>query len=150
MKLDASDTAIIALLREDGRMPFRQMAEALGLNEATIRNRVRRLEQSSIIRIVARVDLKASGYPVTGLIGVKIRGRSVDEVSEELLSISEIISILAVIGRNDLEIQVIAKSVEALNDLIYEKIATIQGIAGLETSLATNVVKYEQPWGRFQ
>lgn len=126
------------------------MAERLGINEATIRSRLRKLENSGVMRVVARVDLGASGYPFTAVVGVKIRGRTVDEVAADLLEIPEIISILVVIGRNDLEIQVIARSMDALNDLVTNTIASIDGIAGLETALAMKVVKYVQPWGSFE
>ncbi len=131
-------------------MAFREMAQRLRLSEATIRTRLRRLESSGIMRVVARVDQKASGYPLTALIGLKIRGRTIEDVSDELLKIPEIISILVVIGRYDLEIQVIAKSMDMLNDLITGKIAAIEGVTGLETSLAMQIVKYFQPWGSFE
>lgn len=131
-------------------MPFREMAQRLDLNEATIRTRLRRLEADGVMRVVARVDLKASGFPLNALIGVKIRGRTIDEVTADLQQIPEIISILVVIGRNDLELQVIARSMEMLNDLIDNKIAAIEGIAALDTSLAMKIIKYVQPWGSFE
>lgn len=131
-------------------MAFREMAQRLGLSEATIRTRLRRLESSGIMRVVARVDLQASGYPFTALVGLKIRGRTIEQVSADLLEIPEIISILVVIGRNDLEIQIIGRSMEMLNELITGKIAGIEGITAMETSLAMQVVKYFQPWGSFE
>ena len=131
-------------------MAFREMAQRLNLSEATIRTRIRKMEASGIMRVVARVDLRASGYPFTALVGLKIRGKTIEQVSAELLNIPEIISILVVIGRNDLEIQVIARSMEALNELITNKIASIEGITALETSLAMQIAKYFQPWGSFE
>lgn len=149
-QLDESDEAILALLREDGRMPFREMAQRLDLNEATIRTRLRRLESSGVMRVVARVDLHASGYPFTALVGLKIKGRSTDDVAGELQTIPEIISILVVIGRNDLEIQVTARTLEMLDDLLTNKIAAIDGVVAMETALASRIAKYVQPWGSFE
>lgn len=131
-------------------MPFREMAQRLDLNEATIRSRLRRLEASGIMRVVARVDLQASGYPFTGLVGLKIKGRPIDEVAADLEKIPEIISILVVIGRNDLEIQIIARDIEMLDSLITERIATIDGIVAVESALASRIAKYVQPWGSFE
>ena len=147
--LDEHDEAIIALLRDDGRMPVRELAAKLGLNEATVRSRIRRLEQSGAMRVVARVDLASVGYPFTALVGLKIGGRSVADVSADLLEIPEIISILSVIGRNDLEIQVIAESMEGLSRSLTEQIPAIAGIVAVESALALKVYKYVQPWGRF-
>ena len=51
--LDDTDQAIIALLREDGRMPYRAIARQLDIAENTVRGRVRRMEESDTLRLVA-------------------------------------------------------------------------------------------------
>lgn len=147
--LDDHDEAILALLREDGRMAVRTIAERVGLNEATVRTRIRRLEQAGIMRVVARVDLGAAGFPFSSVVGLRIKGRSIDEVGAELLAIGEIISVLSVIGRNDLEIQIISRSMEELNSLLTERIPAIPGVISIESALALKIHKYVQPWGRF-
>ena len=147
---DESDEAIIAVLREDGRIPVRELAQRVGLNEATVRARIRKLEKSGTMRVVAKLDLRAIGYPFTALVGLRIRGRTIDEVGQELVKIPEVISVLSVIGRNDLEIQVIARDMAMLDTLLTETIPAIDGVAGLESGLAMHIHKYVQPWGRFE
>lgn len=148
-QIDEHDEAIIAILREDGRIPTRELAQKVGLNEATVRARIRRLEQSGTMRVVAKIDIGATGHPFTALVGLKIRGRTIAEVADDLLKIPQVISVLSVIGRNDLEIQVIAKTMEMLDELLSETVPGIPGVVGLESALAMRVVKYVQPWGRF-
>lgn len=131
-------------------MPFREIAQRLDLNEVTIRTRIRRLEQSGVMRVIARVDLTALGYPFTALLGLKIRGRTIDEVCAQMVDWPEILSILVVIGRSDLEVQVKASSMEALQELIHERIAGIDGVVGIESALAMRINKYVQPWGQFR
>ena len=149
-QLDEHDEAIIAVLREDGRMSIRELAQRVGLTEATVRARIRRLEKSGSMRIVAKLDLGAMGYPFIALVGLKIRGRTIDEVGQDLQQVPEVISVLSVIGRNDLEIQVIAKDMALLNTLLTDTIPRIEGIVGVESALAMNIVKYVHPWGRFE
>lgn len=149
-QLDEHDEAIIAELRDDGRVPIRELAQRVGLTEATVRARIRRLEESDSMRIVAKLDLGSMGYPFTGLLGLKIRGRTIDEVANDLVDIPGVISVLSVIGRNDLEIQVIARDMAALNVLVTQTIPQIDGVIGVEAALAMNIVKYVQPWGRFE
>ena len=149
-QLDEQDEAIIAVLREDGRIAIRELAQRVGLTEATVRARIRKLETADSIRIVAKRDLGAMGYPFIALLGIKIRGRTIDEVGQDLLVIPEVISVLSVIGRNDLEVQVIARDLATLNALLTETIPQIEGIIGVESALAMNIVKYDQPWGRFE
>lgn len=149
MRLDEHDEAIIALLRVDGRMAVRDLAHEVGLNEATVRARIRRLEQSQTMRVVARLDLPSIGYPFTALVGVRIRGRSLEDISADLLKLEQVLSVLSVIGRNDLEIQVIGKTMDDLNQQLTEVIPAIDGVVSLESALAMKVYKYIQPWGRF-
>ena len=149
-QLDEHDEAIIAVLREDGRMSIRELAQRVGLTEATVRARIRRLEKSGSMRIVAKLDLGAMGYPFIALVGLKIRGRTIDEVGQDLQQVPEVISVLSVIGRNDLEIQVIAKDMTLLYTLLTDTIPRIEGIVGVESALAMNIVKYVHPWGRFE
>ena len=149
-QLDEHDEAIIAVMREDGRIAVRDLAQRVGLNEATVRARIRRLEKSDSMRVVAKLDLGAMGYPHVALVGLKIRGRTIDEVGQELLLVPEVISILSVIGRNDLEIKVIARDMAMLDALLSDTIASIDGIVGMESALAMRIHKYDQPWGRFE
>ena len=68
--LDTTDQAIIALLRKDGRMPYRAIARELNIAENTVRARVRRMEESDTMRVVAVTDIEAAGYGMLLAIGV--------------------------------------------------------------------------------
>lgn len=130
-------------------MAIRDLAARVDLNEATVRARIRRLEQSQTMRVVARLDLGSVGYPFTALVGLKIKGRSPDDVCADLFAIPQVISVLSVIGRNDLEIQVIGRSMDDLHHHLAEVIPAIEGVVSLESALAMKIHKYVQPWGRF-
>ena len=60
--LDATDQSIINLLRKDGRMPYRAIARELDIAENTVRARVRRMEETGTMRVVAVTDIEAAGY----------------------------------------------------------------------------------------
>ncbi|MDP4916431.1 MAG: AsnC family transcriptional regulator, partial [Haliea sp.] len=82
--LDETDHGIIDLLRADGRLPYRSIARELGLTEATVRARVRRLEESRTMRVVAVTDIEAAGFGMLLAIGVQVENRSPEEVAREL------------------------------------------------------------------
>lgn len=146
---DGYDEAIIALLREDGRMNIRTLAEKVGLNEATVRTRIRRLESSGMMRVVARIDQGAAGFPLTCLAGLRIKGRSIHQVTDDLGTIKEIISIVSVIGRNDIEVNIIARNNDELHDILTRRIPAIEGIISVESAMVIKLHKYVQTWGRF-
>ena len=84
IELDQTDEAIIALLRADGRMPYRAIARETGLTENTVRARVRRLEESNTMRVVAVTDIEAAGYGMLLAIGVQVENRSPEAVARDL------------------------------------------------------------------
>lgn len=48
--LDATDQAILALLREDARLSFRELSRRVGVSTPTIAAKVRRLEALGVIK----------------------------------------------------------------------------------------------------
>lgn len=149
IELDDTDHRIIALLRADGRLPYRSIARELGLTEATVRARVRRLEESRTMRVVAVTDIEAAGYGMLLAIGVQVENRSPEDVARELATIPEVFSVNVVVGAQDLEILMVAEDQAALHRLLQQRIATMAGVRRLTPSLAVNVLKNQPDWVPF-
>jgi Lrp/AsnC family transcriptional regulator for asnA, asnC and gidA len=149
IELDEVDQRIIELLREDGRMPFRTLAREVGLTETTARARVRRLEESNTMKVVAVTDFEAVGYELLLAVGVQVEDRSPVEVAEDLAKIPEVFSVNVVIGTHDVEILVVAKDQAALAELIYQQLACLPGVRRLTPALAVNVLKNQPDWVPF-
>ncbi len=147
--LDEVDYAIIDLLREDGRLPYRAVARELKLTEATVRSRVKRLEESGTMRVVAVTDIEAAGYQMLLAIGVQVENRSPSEVAKDLAKVSEIFSVNVVVGTHDVEVLVVAEDLDALNTLLSKVLSTVPGIRRLTPSLAMNVLKNQPDWVPF-
>ena len=147
--LDDTDQAIIALLRSDGRMPFRAIARELEVSENTVRARVRRMEESDTMRVVAVTDIEAAGYGMLLAIGVQVENRSPEAVARDLAEIPEVFSVNVVVGTHDVEILVVAKDQDALDDLIGETLAGTPGVRRLTPALALDVLKNQPDWVPF-
>ena len=147
--LDDLDNAIIELLRGDGRMPYRAIAREVGLTESTVRSRVKRLEESGTMRVVAVTDIEAAGYQMLAAIGVQVESRSPSDVAADLAKIPEIFSVNVVVGTHDVEILLVSKDLESLNSLMSQLLATIPGIRRLTPSLALDVLKNQPDWVPF-
>ena len=147
--LDDLDNAIIDLLRGDGRLPYRAIARELGLTESTVRSRVKRLEESDTMRVVAVTDIEAAGYQMLSAIGVQVEGRSPSDVAADLAKVAEIFSVNVVVGTQDVEILLVAKDLESLNSMMSQLLASIPGIRRLTPSLALNVLKNQPDWVPF-
>jgi Lrp/AsnC family transcriptional regulator for asnA, asnC and gidA len=149
IELDDTDQAIIALLRSDGRMPYRAIARDLALTEATVRSRVRRLEESNTMRVVAVTDIEAAGYSMLLAIGVQVENRSPEAVARELAELPEVFSVNVAVGAHDVEILVVAEDQAALNDLIGRRLAAVPGVRRLTPALALDVLKNQPDWVPF-
>lgn len=149
IELDDTDNAIIALLRADGRLPYRAIARELGLTESTIRARVRRLEESDTMRVVAVTDIEAAGYDMLLAIGVQVENRSPEEVARELAGLPEVFSVNVVVGTHDVEILVVAEDQVALDELIGHTLAVVPGVRRLTPALALDVLKNQPDWVPF-
>ncbi len=149
IRLDETDDAIITLLRGDGRLSFRAIARELGLTETTVRARVRRMEESNTMRVVAVTDIEAAGYGMLLAIGVQVEGRTPEQVALELATIPEVFSVNVVVGTQDVEILMVARDQEALNELINNRLANMPGVRRLTPALAVDVLKNQPDWVPF-
>jgi Lrp/AsnC family transcriptional regulator for asnA, asnC and gidA len=141
VELDDTDERIVALLRGDGRMAYRAIAAELDLTEATVRTRIRRMEQSDAMRVVAVTDFQAAGYEMLLAVGITVDGRPPAEVAELLAEFPEVFSINVVIGSCDIETLVVAEDQAAMADLVYRRFAELPGVLRVSSSLAIDVLK---------
>ncbi|RJF93151.1 Lrp/AsnC family transcriptional regulator [Sphingomonas cavernae] len=145
-RTDEVDEQIIAALRKNGRVANRDLARDMGVNEATVRTRLRRLEDANMLRVVAMRDLAAMGFEYLAPVGVQVKGRSVADVGADIAKIERVITVNVAIGTHDLEVQVVAESLDEMQHLLTSVIAKIEGVERLFPSLALRVFKYNPEW----
>ena len=72
--LDPVDKRLIEALQHDGRRPYTQLAQDVGLSEAAVRQRVRRLVEVGVTQIVAVTDPMTLGFRRMAMVGVRVEG----------------------------------------------------------------------------
>lgn len=147
--IDELDENIIAALRDNGRIATRDLARVVGVKEATVRAHLRRLEDHNVVRVVAMRDLTALGYDCLSAVGVQVRGRPAADVAAELSKLEQIITVAVAIGTHDLEVQVVARDLRELDELLTGVIAKVPGVDQLFPSVALKVMKYSSEWAPF-
>ncbi len=147
--LDSLDHRIVDALRHDGRVSFKELANQLGANEATLRARVKRLEESGAVRVVAVTDYEAAGYTMMLAVGVTVEGRNAAEVAADLAQIPEVFSVCEVVGGPDIETLVVAHDQAGLNTLLTKTLAGVPGVRKLLPAHAVDVLKNQPDWVPF-
>lgn len=150
IRLDATDQRIIELLRENGRLPYRAIARDLGVTEATVRTRVRHLEDTDVLRVVAVTDLEAAGYSMLLAVGVQVENRAPEAVARDIATIPEVFSVNVVVGAQDIEVLMVAEDQDALQRLLHKRLARVEGVRRLTPALAVDVLKNQPDWVPFR
>ncbi len=101
--MDAADRQIIALLLEDGRRTYDDIARRVSLSAPAVKRRVDRLRATGALRgFTAVVDHSALGSHTEALIELfYARGTPLDEVAEMLRRYPEVVEAWSVTGDAD-------------------------------------------------
>jgi len=111
--LDELNKNIVKMLQRDGRVPFKEIAEALDVSEGTVRNRVNWMKQSGMLKIVAIADPSAFHYRSDAMLGVKVAsGSSPKHVASRLSDLNEVVYSIWVSGRFDLLVEIVTDTEE--------------------------------------
>jgi Lrp/AsnC family leucine-responsive transcriptional regulator len=120
MVLDARDLEIIAALQEDARATYADIGRRVGLSPSSVHDRVRKLEQSGVIRAYRAVlDPEAIGLTVTALIAVTpLDPMQPDDLPERVEEFPEVEDCFSVAGEANYVLKVRTRTTEGLEDLI--------------------------------
>jgi Lrp/AsnC family transcriptional regulator, regulator for asnA, asnC and gidA len=141
--MDDTDLRIVAVLAEDGRMPNSEIARRLGVSEGTVRQRLKKLIDTGIVKIQAMVNSEEvpNLYPV--LIGIKLEGREIERFAEQINQFSEVQRTMVITGRYDILISLLLDSHRDLVDFVTTKLWKIPGVRDSETYIC---LKNYDPW----
>jgi len=114
-----SDLEILRILRENSRTPFVKIAKILGVSEAAVRKRVRKLEREGVIRrYTIEVDPKKLGFEVNALIGIDTKPEYYISTLEKLKEMKEVISLYSSSGDHMILIECWFKNSEELTKFV--------------------------------
>ncbi len=131
---DELNRSIIAMLQQDGRMAFAEIAHALDVSEGTIRNRVNSMKHAGMLRIVAIADPVAVEYKTDAMLGLKIAaGHTPQAVAERLSHLPDVVYILWVSGRFDLLVEVVSDDRDDFLEFLECEIHNQPDVADVET-----------------
>ena len=145
MLVDALDKQIIEQLQEDGRRTFVTIGRSVGLSEAAVRVRVRRLQDAGVLQIVAVTDPVQLGYTRLALIGIRTTG-DLGATADELAAFDEIDYLVIAAGSFDLMAELICRDDEHLLAMLH-KIRAVKGVTAAEAFFYLHIAKEIYNWG---
>jgi Lrp/AsnC family transcriptional regulator for asnA, asnC and gidA len=134
--LDMIDYKIIDILAKDSSTTFVDIGKQIGVSDATIHIRVRRLRELGIIgNFTISVNSNLLGYDHLAFMGINVEPGFAEEVGNGLSLFEEILEIHEMHNRFDLLVKIRATDLEDLRDIIVNKIRRLPRL--LEAELMT-------------
>jgi len=132
MYIDEVNLAIIRHL-QDGRVPFKKIADDLGVSEGTVRSRVRKLTDEGVLDIAGLVDPEAIPDLGVVLVGVKVKDMDLVKKGEEFSKLKGVTSVCVVTGRYDLIVTVLLTKDFTMLRFYTEEVSTIDRVQSVES-----------------
>lgn len=139
--MDAIDLKILQELKTNARVSFNDISLSVGKTEATVRRRVKKLQEDGIIKKFT-IEYTINSRPKTrATIKVEPDFKDIKRILKELMQIEEITDIWRLSGDCGLLMKVEIQSIEDFNPLIEDKISAVNGCKIIETCFITDVIK---------
>ncbi|MGP4112791.1 Lrp/AsnC family transcriptional regulator [Streptomyces sp. 4N509B] len=120
--MDSADIAIIRELSRNARVSLAELGRRVSLSRPAVAERVRRLEESGVIRgYGADLDLARLGLGLRAHVSLRPRHRSVRNaqgVRDRLLAIGHVLSCVHVTGENCYELAIAVRDARQLEEVI--------------------------------
>ncbi|MFT4613351.1 MAG: Lrp/AsnC family leucine-responsive transcriptional regulator [Bacteroidia bacterium] len=139
MKLDRTDRRILTAMQKNARISNLELADAIGLSPTPCSRRVKRLEESGIIRgHVTLLDQAKMGLKLTAYIGISMDRHTPDRFEAFETQVSqypEVMECSVVTGQSsDYLLKAVVPDMEYYERFLLGKLTRIEGVTGVHSS----------------
>lgn len=146
---DPVDHQIVDAMREDGRASFRTVADAIGVNESTVRRRFETLQQRGCLCVTTLVPAPALGFESELLINITVEPPSLDAVARQLSTYRGVRFVAAMLSENALMIEVILPTTKDIFEFTTKTLGQLEGVRGWTANMVLLTFRrgfVETPW----
>ena len=135
LELDELDSKIVARLRVEN-INNSALADELDLSEGTVRQRIKKLKESGVLKIRAVINPDSLVRQQLAMVAVNItESKLLDTKAEEIASLENVLSVSITSGHYDLMAEVLVDSNHGLVEFLTVSLAGVSGIAKTESFL---------------
>lgn len=138
LEIDNIDLKILALLSEDAKIPYTEIAKKVYVSGGTVHVRMRKMEEMGIVQgTTLNMDYSKLGYDITAFLGIYLEKSSLyDNVVDELKKVPEVVKIHYTTGNYSIFIKIHCRDTKHLREVLHDKIQRIEGIVRTETLIS--------------
>ena len=143
MRFDDVDKGILRMMQVDARVSYAEMAKRLNVPESTVRYRVKRLVDTSVIRkVMTLVDPRKVGFDVSAVVMVKVDPNYLPEALKGVASFEEAQHVFQTTGEYDVISVIHVRDMKALNEF-RQRVKMLQGVKDVVVWVITELVKID-------
>jgi DNA-binding Lrp family transcriptional regulator len=140
--LDEIDFKILKVLCEDARVPFKRIADKLGIATETVLRRFKKLQENGVV-LGSTVVLSSKALGFKELVGFFVKtksGTSISKIKNELINVPQINMVCQEWGIYDFYVEAFLRDLSEIHNVL-EDLRRIEGI----TAIAPMVYR-EREW----
>jgi len=143
VKIDSTDKAILRMLQENARIAFKKIAEKIGVSEATVFVRVKKLQEKGVIkRFTTLVSPELLGKNLTAFVLINADPKKLEDVLTALSRMEDVYEAYDVTGTYYAIVKIRTENREKLAEII-DQIGMIDGVTRTETAIVLRCIKEE-------
>jgi Lrp/AsnC family transcriptional regulator for asnA, asnC and gidA len=147
ISLDTLDWKILEALQQSSKQTYSEIGRKLGVAHTTVYDRIRKMEKNGVIKKWSvDVDLEKIGinHIIANMI-VYTDPKESDNVAKQLSNAKEVLEVSISLSEELLIIaKVVARNRDELHSFVAKKVAPLQGVLRIRTSIITKKYKEER------
>ena len=144
-KFDSIDLKILEILQTNSNITNAQLAQEIGLSPAPTLERVKKLENSGVIKSYhAVINHSSVGLGVSTFVQVSLKGHNKENIEKFVTAIAEIPEIVEchhVTGQADFILRIVCSDIPAYQRLMLEKVSNIEVVDGMQSMVILSTLK---------
>ena len=137
-EIDSIDLKILALLAEDAKIPYTEIAKKVFVSGGTVHVRMRKLEEMGVVLgATLKIDYSKLGYDITAFLGIFLEKSSYyNDVAARLEKIPEVVSLHYTTGPYSMYVRIYCRDTNHLREVLHDKIQKIDGVERTESIIS--------------
>ena len=143
--LDKTDLAILKLLQQNARITIKEISDKVHLSTTPVHERIRRMEESGVIRQYATLLNAAKvkkGLMVICYVSLKQHSKNAgDKFIKSIMELNEVVECLTISGEFDFMLKVVTENMDAYYDFHVNKLSQIENMGNIQSVFVMGVIK---------
>ena len=143
-ELDEVDRKVLEVLKDNSRLPAREVSKKAGIPLATANRRMRKLAESGIIkRFTTELDYEKLGRTTVAYVLIRAKpGADQNDILREAAKYEIVEDMAAITGSFDIMLKVRVKDNDELSNFLFRNVRQFKSVAQTETMIGLNLKPY--------